>query len=84
MPVTKSAIKNHRKSRKNTIRNKSFKAKVKEQIKEIGKLITDGKTADAKKLAPKVTSLIDRAAKKNVVHKNKAAHQKSALAKLLK
>lgn len=83
MPVTKSAIKNLRKSRKNAIRNKTFKSRVKDQVKEIAKLITGGKVEEAKKLAPKVTSMIDRSAKKNIIHANKAARQKSALAKLL-
>lgn len=84
MPVTKSAIKNLRKSRKNTIRNKSFKSRVKDQVKELHKLVTAGNKDEAKKLAPKVESLIDRAAKKNLVHANKAARQKSALAKMVK
>lgn len=83
MPVTKSAIKNLRKANKNAIRNKTFKSRVKDQVKTLQKLVTDGKAAEAKKLAPKVVSLIDRSAKKNLVHKNKAARQKSAVAKLL-
>ena len=39
-------------------------------------------TTDAKALAedlPKVTSMIDRLAKKNVIHKNKASNLKSSL-----
>lgn len=84
MPVTKSAIKNLRKSRKNTIRNKSFKSRVKDQVKELQKLVTAGDDAAAKKLVPKVVSMIDRSAKKKLIHANKASRQKSAIAKLVK
>lgn len=84
MPVTKSAIKNLRKARKNTIRNKTFTARVKDQMKNLTKLVAGGKQEDAKKLAPKVVSLIDRSAKKNLIHANKAARQKSKVAQLLK
>lgn len=83
MPVLKSSLKNLRHSQKNAIRNKSFKTRVKEQIKNIQKLLVAGNKEEAAALAPKVTSLIDRSAKKNIIHKNKAARQKSGLARLL-
>jgi small subunit ribosomal protein S20 len=35
---------------------------------------------EAKKLLPKVSSMIDKLAKRNVIHKNKAANIKSKLA----
>ena len=34
---------------------------------------------DAEDLLPKVTSMVDKLAKNNVIHKNKAAHLKSQL-----
>ena len=37
---------------------------------------------EAKKLFPNVVSLIDKLAKKNVIHKNKASNLKSKLSKL--
>ncbi|MEM8968224.1 MAG: 30S ribosomal protein S20 [Bacteroidota bacterium] len=37
--------------------------------------------AEAEKLYPKVAGMIDKLAKNNIIHKNKAAHQKSHLAK---
>ncbi len=41
------------------------------------------RTAESKKeaedLLPKVTSMVDKLAKNNVIHKNKAAHLKSQL-----
>jgi len=47
--------------------------------------IRDIKSLEDKKAAeeslPKVVSLIDRVAKRNIIHKNKAANLKSAVAK---
>ena len=40
------------------------------------------KTA-AQELLKKVTSMLDRLAKKNIIHKNKAANNKSKLTKLV-
>ena len=39
--------------------------------------------SDAEKLYKEVSGMIDKLAKKNIIHKNKAAHQKSRLAKHL-
>ena len=35
--------------------------------------------AEAEELLPKVTAMIDKLAKKNIIHKNNAAHRKSKL-----
>jgi small subunit ribosomal protein S20 len=39
--------------------------------------------AEAQELFKKVASLIDRLAKKNIIHKNNAANKKSKLARLV-
>jgi small subunit ribosomal protein S20 len=39
--------------------------------------------AEAEKLYPEVASMLDKLAKKNVIHKNKAANLKSSLSKLV-
>jgi len=84
MPVIKSAKKQMRQSKAHAVRNRTMKdayrAKVKEVKKGIGVL-------DAKKIQEKLSEsykLIDKAAKKNVLHKNTAARKKSKLAKLVK
>ena len=47
------------------------------------KKLKDAKSKkEAKKLFPNVVSLIDKLAKKNVIHKNKASNLKSKLSKL--
>ena len=82
MPIIKSAIKNLRKSLKKKNKNASFKKKVHEAFKDLTKLAsTDKKGAEG--ALPKVFSLLDRAAKKNILHENKAARKKSQAAKLV-
>lgn len=83
MPIIKAAIKDLRKSRKHREVNKAAKNKLKDSIKEIKRLIADGKRDEAQKKLSEVTSIIDKAAKNNLLHKNNAAHKKSALVHLL-
>ena len=45
----------------------------------IKKLKNTTETAEADKLMPDVISMIDKLAKRNVIHKNKASHLKSQL-----
>lgn len=83
MPIIKAAIKDLRKSRKHREVNRVAKDKLKDSIKGIKRLIADGKREEALKKLSEVTSIIDKAAKNNLLHKNNAAHKKSALARLL-
>lgn len=75
MPVTKQAKKKLRKDRKREIKNRVLKAGFKKIIKNTRKSPTVKKLSQAAKV-------IDKAAKKGIVHKNKAARIKSRLAKL--
>ncbi len=84
MPVIKSAKKQMRQTKKHTAKNKEIKIAFKSKIKEVQKGIG---TMEAKKLQEKLSEsykAIDKAAKKNVIHKNSAARKKSRLAKLVK
>ncbi|MBI4994100.1 30S ribosomal protein S20 [Candidatus Peregrinibacteria bacterium] len=83
MPIIKASVKDLRKSRKRRIANLLVRNRVKNSIKEMKKLIASGQRDNAIKKLPEVTSFIDKAAKKNIFHKNNAAHKKSALAHLL-
>lgn len=47
----------------------------------VKKLRETNNKAEATELYPKVASMLDKLAKKNVIHKNKAANLKSSLAK---
>lgn len=75
MPVTKQARKKLRQDLKREIRNRDLKSKFKKTLKSTRTSPTAKKLSEASKV-------IDKAAKKNVIHKNKAARLKSRLAKL--
>ena len=84
MPVIKSAQKQMRQTKTRTERNQQIKSAYKTKIKEVKKGVG---AMDAKKLQEKLSEsykLIDKAAKKNVIHKNNAARKKSQLAKMVK
>ncbi len=76
MPVTKSARKKLRKDRKRESQNKKIRASLEKAIKEVKKSATE-------KRVQEVFSLIDKASKKNIIHKNRAARIKSSLSKLI-
>ncbi|MBI5127616.1 30S ribosomal protein S20 [Candidatus Roizmanbacteria bacterium] len=78
MPIIKSAKKKVRKDKKRTIENQTYVKAFKETLKEIKK---GGK--NVKELAKKYYSQIDRAVKKNVIHKNKGNRLKSKIKKFL-
>ncbi len=75
MPRIASAKKNMRKSRAAAVRNRAQRSALRTALKT-------AKSADstpAQKTS--ATSLLDRAARKGLIHKNTAARQKSKLAK---
>ena len=75
MPKIASAKKNMRKSRAATVRNRAQRAALRTALK---KAKTDGASPADKKAA---VTLVDRAARKGLVHKNAAARHKSQIAK---
>lgn len=74
----KSAKKRVRQTIKRRIHNRFYKKTARTAIKRLRSL-TEKK--DAEQFLPKVVSMIDRLAKKNQIHKNKAANLKSKLTK---
>lgn len=72
----KSALKRIRSNDAKRIRNKYYAKTTRTYIKRL-KTLTDKK--EAAKLLTEVVSMIDKLAKKNVIHKNKAANLKSGL-----
>lgn len=83
MPIIKSSIKDLRKSGKRRLKNRIQKNQLKDAIKELVKLARAGKLDEVKKGLPAVTQMIDKAAKKHLIHKNNAARKKSGLARLI-
>ena len=83
MPIIKAAIKYLRQSERHRKRNRALKTRMKEGIKEIVKMAQAKKFDEVARQLPAITSLIDKAAKKNILHDNNAARKKSRLARLL-
>ncbi|MCV2525359.1 MAG: 30S ribosomal protein S20 [Candidatus Lightella neohaematopini] len=73
----KSKKKNIIKSKKNNITNISKKSMIRTFIKKTNKAILNNDKITAKTLYLNLQSIIDRQAKKGVIHKNKAARYKS-------
>ena len=77
MPIIKSARKRVRIAQKATVRNAKTKRQFKSAIKSLAKKPSSQSVRNAQ-------SAIDKAAKKHVIHKNKAARLKSRAAKVAK
>jgi small subunit ribosomal protein S20 len=75
MANTKNAIKAHRQSERRRTENRYYAKTTRNAIRDIR---AKGKDEAAKDL-PKVIAMIDKLAKKKVIHKNKAANLKSQL-----
>jgi small subunit ribosomal protein S20 len=80
MPIIKSAKKRMRTEREATIRNLRTKRSLKAAIKEMQHAIAASDKKRAAEAGTKAQSRLDTAVKKGVMHKNKAAREKSRLA----
>ena len=80
MPIIKSAKKRVKLAAKANARNNRTRRNMREAIKAFNKALETGKAAEVAKFQKAAISSIDTAAKKNVIHKNKAARQKARLA----
>lgn len=72
-----SSEKRIRQSENRRVENRYYAKTARNAIKKL-RLTTE--KAEAGKLYPEVASMLDKLAKKNVIHKNKAANLKSSLA----
>lgn len=76
MPVTKTAKRALRSSKRKENINKSIRNR-------LGVAMRLSKREKTEKKIRETISLIDRAAKRKIIHKNKAARMKSAISKIL-
>ena len=74
----KSALKRIRQTETKRVENKYYSRSTRNAIKQ---LRTSSDKAEATELLPKVSAMIDKLAKRNTIHKNKAANLKSSLTK---
>ncbi|WP_038030350.1 MULTISPECIES: 30S ribosomal protein S20 [Thermonema] len=78
MANLKSAKKRMRQAEKRRLHNRYYKKTTKTFMKRL--FATTDKT-EAQELLKKVSSMLDKLAKRNIIHKNKAARHKSQLYK---
>ena len=75
-----SAKKRIRQSETKRVSNRYYAVSTRNSIKQ---LLGLEKKSEAEELFPKVTSMLDKLAKKNIIHKKKAANTKSRLQKFV-
>ena len=83
MAISKTPAKRARQAEESRQRNKAQKSKLKTSIKNYEASLSGNDVDAARENLIQVTSLIDKNVTKGILHKNNAAHKKSALAKEL-
>ena len=73
----KSSVKRIRQEKKRTLHNKYYAKTMRNAVRKL-RAITDKE--EALKLYPSVQKMLDKLAKTNIIHKNKASNLKSKLA----
>jgi len=81
VPKIKSAKKAMRQARTRTVRNKAQRSALRTAVKHVRVAATAAAATEAYALAAR---LLDRAARKGLIHKNNAARHKSRLAAMVK
>jgi small subunit ribosomal protein S20 len=81
VPKIKSAKKAMRQARSRTVRNRAQRSALRTAVKRVRTAATADAAAQAYLIAAR---LLDRAARKGLIHKNNAARHKSRLAAMLK
>lgn len=79
MPIIESAKKRVRTAEKKEEINREWKNMLKDAIKNFEEIIEEGNVEKAEEKIKETKSIIDKAANKNIIHKNKAARKKSQL-----
>ena len=74
----RSAVKRIRQTQSRRLNNRYYEKTTRNAVKILRSLTDKNAAAE---LYPKVVSMLDKLAKKNTIHKNKAANLKSSLAK---
>jgi len=80
---TKQQRKRVRVAQRQRLENLRYKSSIKTYFRRLRESVTTGDSDSAAQTAKKLTSTIDKAAARNAIHKNNAAHKKSKVARLL-
>lgn len=78
MATHQSAKKRIRQNEKRRLRNKYYAVTTRNEIK---KLRTKTDKKEAEEMLPEISSMLDKLARRNIIHKNKASNIKSKLTK---
>ena len=84
MPIKKSASKELRKAKKRHLRNIRINSELKTLHKKFLSLVDQKNLEQAKKVLKQLSSKLNKAAGKKILHKNKAARSISRLTRSLK
>ena len=84
MPTTKSAIRRVKKTRLQTLVNRTRKSKYKSAVKQMSSYIATGKMKEARDFLPKFHSQLMKIAKTGVVRKETASRKISRITKKIK
>jgi small subunit ribosomal protein S20 len=79
-----SALKKYRQSEKRAEANQTIKSKIRTYVKKIETAVQNKDSESAKTLVKAAFSEWDKAARKNIIHKNAASNQKARLSRLVK
>ena len=79
-----SALKETRKNVKRNIQNTTVRSSIRTLAAKLKEAVTKKDKVAAEKLLVSAYTAWDKAAKRNIIHKNAASNQKSSLAKLVK
>ena len=81
MPNIKSQIKRDRKNKEQQAKNKAEKSAMKTAMKKFDAAVVEGNRDAAVSTYKVAVKSVDRAVNKGLIHKNNAAHKKSAMDK---
>jgi small subunit ribosomal protein S20 len=79
----RSALKAHRVSERKRLRNRAVRSEVRTYVKKARQGMAAGATEEAAAAVVEAARELDKAANKNVIHRNQAARRKSRLMKRL-
>ena len=83
MANTRSAAKRARQNQRRSISNRRVLSLVKNELKNVRKVVREGNKEKAKTVVQQFVSSIDKAVKSGRIHRNSANRHKSALQKAL-
>ena len=83
MPRRRTSVKKTRQDKKKHLQNLKIKQQLKKTMKQFQALLASKNLTEAKKILTQVFSQLDKAAKKNTIHRATANRKKSRLMKRL-